>query len=200
MSQRLRWTGLALALALGAGCAGAPKIEEKKVSSGNALEPFFPLAEGNAWHYEGTMLGQPVSRSIRVVGQDAGWFVYSEGERYQFDGEGLRSPARYLLKTPLMKGTRWNSVVSISSTERYQIESVGVRQTTPAGNFEGCVVVLVENRQDASTQLFKRDVYCPKVGLVRFETWAEVEGKGKVPAASLELARFTFPTPAAPAP
>ncbi|MDF1563532.1 MAG: hypothetical protein P1V51_10840 [Deltaproteobacteria bacterium] len=190
---------LGITLMLAGACAHAPAAEEQVGAPARAsVEPFFPLAVGNTWHYEGTLLGQKVSRSVSVVSEDAGWFVDSESERYQFDGDGLRSPARYLLKGPLVKGTRWNSVVSVSSTERYQIENVGVRQTTPAGNFEGCVVVLAENRQDASTLLFKRDVYCPEVGLVRFETWAEVQGRGRVPAASLQLVRYELPATATP--
>ncbi len=191
--------GLAsLVLLFGVSCAHAPEVAPKTKSESSGLEAFFPLVDGNVWHYEGKMLGQPVNRTVTLVGRDGAWFVDSEGERFRFDGEGLRSPTRYLLKTPVETGTEWTSVVSVSSTERYRIAAVGLVTVTKAGRFENCVAVLVENRQDATTLLFKRDVYCPGVGLTRFETWAEVKGKGKVPAATLELSRYEVKAPPTP--
>jgi len=187
--RKLCFSSLAC-IAIGSGCASAPTVKAKGRAKSTGLEAFFPLASGNLWAYQGTMLGQPVARTVKLVGRDGEWFVDSEGEHYLFDGEGLRGKARYLLKGPLVAGTRWSSVVTLSSTERYRIDAVGVTSVTPAGRFEGCAIVLSENRQDAKTMLFKRDVYCPGVGLVGFDVWAEVEGKGKVPAASLELVRY----------
>ncbi len=189
MSVRLLGTTL-LVLLLGACAHTPPKHPPRAGEAQRGLARYFPLAKGNAWTYRGKLVGEPVERTITIVGQDGPWWVDSEGERYQIDPQGIRGPSRYLLKVPLVEGTRWSAIVSMRGTERYRIEATGLTVDTPAGHFESCVAVHSEIQQDPRTRLVKRDVFCPDVGLVRIETWAEVAGKGRVPAADLRLLRF----------
>lgn len=175
-------------------CAHAPATEpapaRPRVAAGEAVAPFFPLAKGNRWRYRGHFPGQQVDQEIRILGRDGRWWVDSTGQRYAVDAEGLRSPERYLLKAPLAVGTRWKAVVSVSSTEHYEITETGVTASEPAGRFEGCVRVVARNRLDDRTTLFKEDTYCPRVGLVRLRTWMDVAGKGEIPQVRLDLVEY----------
>ena len=150
-------------------CAHAPR----PAAPGVRPADFYPLAVGAEWVWEDQSpqlpAGHPSLRTVRVLGRsDDGYFRDSaRGELRQ--GVCIEDRARSLLCGPIQVGTRWTSVVSPTSTERYEIVAVGERVVTPAGTFEGCVRVRANTRAAADTELLNEISYAPGVGPVRIE-------------------------------
>jgi hypothetical protein len=162
-----------------AGCAHAPGA-----GAGPAGTParFFPLAVGNEWTWEDQSPQLPPERrgslrTVRITERTADGF-YRDNERGELRAgvDCVRDRVRQLLCAPLVVGTSWKSVVSVSSTERYEIAAVGEAVTTPAGTFRGCVRVRAVNRAGAGTDLVNEITYAPGVGPVRIETFVVKDG------------------------
>ena len=170
---------LALAAALPLGCARAP-VRPPAPSSPAA---YFPLAVGNAWTYADESPALPperrgAQRTVKIVGRTAdGFYRDSDGNALRAGPDCVQDRLRRLLCAPLEPGRGWSSVVSVGSTERYEIAAVGERVETPAGAFDGCVRVRAHNRASASTDHVLEISYAPGVGPVRIETYAVVDGK-----------------------
>lgn len=179
-------------LACATSAANGGRTENRGPSEVFDLRPYLPLAEGNRWRFVGSLLSQPVDREISIVGQDGPWFIDSEGERFRFDSEGLRSPVRYLLRAPIKEGARWQVVISIDEIENYEITSTGVTIQVPAGKFSGCVKVVAQTRRGSTTVLFKEDTFCPNVGWVRIRTWVDIAGRGQAEQTILQLASYSL--------
>jgi hypothetical protein len=172
---------LPLALAAAA-CAGSPSAPPPRPAA-SGLAEFFPLAIGNEWVYRDESPALPAERrgamrTVRILERTAdGYFRDNERGELRFDAECLRDRSRRLLCAPLEKGHSWSSVVSVSSTERYEIAEVGESVETPAGRFDGCVRVRAHNRAGPTTDHVLEITYAPRVGPVRIETFAVVGGK-----------------------
>jgi hypothetical protein len=114
---------------------------------------------------------------VRIVSKtDDGYFRDNERTDLRADGECVRDRVRRLLCKPLAAGSGWKSVVSVSSTERYEVVGVGERVEVPAGRYEGCVRVRAHNRAGPTSEHVMELTYAPGVGPVRLETWAIVDG------------------------
>jgi hypothetical protein len=167
--------------ALAAACAGAPPAPAS--SAAKAPADFFPLAVGNEWVYRDESPALPAERrgaqrTVRIVDRTAdGYFRDNERGELRADPDCVHDRSRRLLCVPLEKGRTWSSVVSVSSTERYEIAEVGEAVATPAGRFEGCVRVRAHNRAGPGTDHVLEITYAPGVGPVRLETFAVVDGK-----------------------
>lgn len=173
---------LLIPLALAGACASAPAVPPTKaVSAGTGPGRYFPLAVGNEWVWDDVspQLQAPrtSARRVRITERTADGF-YRDNERTELraDAECVRDRLRRLLCAPLAVGTAWKSVVSVSSTERYEIVGVGEHVEVPAGNFDGCVRVRAHNRAGATSENVMELTYAPDVGPVRLETWAIVDG------------------------
>jgi hypothetical protein len=172
---------LLLPIVLAAACSTAPVASSKPAASSGPAN-YFPLAVGNEWIWDDVSPqlpagGRQAARTVRIVARTAdGFFRDSERTELRADGECVRDRIRRLLCAPLAVGTGWKSVVSVSSTERYEIVGVGERVEVPAGRYEGCVRVRAHNRAGASTEHVMEMTYAPGVGPVRLETWALVDG------------------------
>lgn len=144
---------------------------------------YFPLAIGNQWVYVDQSPALPatkrgVQRTVRILNRTAdGFFRDNERGELRVDGDCVRDRVRRLLCQPLTPGATWTSVVSVSSTERYEIASRDEAVETPAGRFEGCVRVRAHNRATPSTDHVLEITYAPRVGPVRIETYVVVDGK-----------------------
>ena len=173
---------LLLLLVLASACSTAPVASSKPAASAGGAADFFPLAVGNEWIWDDVSPqlpggGHQAARTVRIVARTAdGFFRDSERTELRADGECVRDRIRRLLCSPLALGTGWKSVVSVSSTERYEIVGVGERVEVPAGRYEGCVRVRAHNRAGASTEHVMEMTYAPGVGPIRLETWALVDG------------------------
>jgi len=166
--------------ALASACARAPAAPPAPV---RAPADYFPLAVGNEWTYrdESPALGtdrKGPARTVRILERTKdGYFRDNEGTELRADPDCVHDRARRLLCAPFEPGRSWASVVSVSSTERYEIVGVGEHVATPAGKFDGCVRVRARNRASPSTELVNELTFAPGVGLVRIETAAVVAGK-----------------------
>ncbi|MBL8957417.1 MAG: hypothetical protein JNK82_41975 [Myxococcaceae bacterium] len=186
------WLGGLLSIA----CATTGKGQAAQVSP---VAEYYPLAVGNTWAYEGTMLGGPAKFDIHILSEDQGRFTDSQQNVLRVDGFGIRDEKRYLLRTPLEVGTKWNNVVSISSYEQYSIIEAGQACDAPAGAFKGCVVVESRNKDEGSRLLVATLTFAPRVGLVRIETVLEENGK-RIPQSRIELVKYELKGAAQPSP
>ncbi len=165
--------------ALAGACARAPAPPPRAAAPAD----YFPLAVGNEWVYRDESPALPPqrrgdTRTVRIVERTKeGYYRDSERNELRADRECLQDRSRRLLCGPIAPGTSWSSVVSVSSTERYEIAAVGEVVATPAGRFERCVKVRAHNRAARTTDLVNEITYAPGVGPVRIETFVVVEGK-----------------------
>jgi hypothetical protein len=179
--------------ALAAACAGAPP----RAAAPAAATPgdYFPLAVGNEWVYrdESPALapeGRRSARTVRILERTRdGYYRDNERGELRADPDCVHDRTRRLLCGPIAPGTTWSSVVSVSSTERYEIAGVGETVSTPAGRFAGCVRVRAHNRAPRGTDHVLEITYAPRVGPVRIETFAVV-GQTVTPQVIAVLERY----------
>ena len=170
-----------LALGLAACAPGrAPPPRAPALPSDDA-GAYFPLAVGNSWTYldRSPQLPPGVAprRSVRIVARDAeGYYVDSDRGALRVAGGCVQDRLRRILCAPFTVGSQWTSVVSLTSTERYEIAAVGETVRVPAGSFEGCVRVRARNRAGAEAENVLEISYAPGVGPVRIETSAVTKG------------------------
>ena len=182
-TMRLR-TLLPLAALAASACAGkaaAPSTPAKvEAAQPGAPGDFYPLAVGNAWTYrdESPGLRQPgATRTVRILERTKdGYFRDSDRGELRADKDCVHDRSRRLLCAPIARGNGWTSVVSVSSTEKYEIAGVGETVETPAGKFEGCVRVRAHNRAGPGTELVLETAYAPGIGPVRIETFVLTGG------------------------
>jgi hypothetical protein len=178
-----------VAFVLATGCAGGQRPAASPAPAPAATAPgkpadFYPLAVGNTWTYrdESPGLRQPApARTVRIVERTRdGYFKDSDRGELRADADCLHDRNRRLLCGPIAKGTTWTSVVSVSSTEKYEIAGVGEKLETPAGTFDGCVRVRAHNRAGPGAELVLEITYAPGIGPARIETFVLV-GADAVP-------------------
>ena len=169
---------LLLAIVAGA-CAHAPK----GAPAAGAPADFFPLAVGNEWVYADRSPQLSAKdqasrqRTVRILSRDAdGYYLDNEKGALRADPDCLHDRLRRLLCGPFEPGHAWSSVVSVGSTERYEIVAVGERVQTAAGAFDGCVRVRAFTRAGSDAEAVLEITYAPHVGPVRIETFAVVKG------------------------
>jgi hypothetical protein len=178
MTLRILLPLVALVALVGA-CARAPATAPRQPAPGD----YFPLAVGNEWVYRDESPALPPerrgsTRAVRILERTSdGYFRDSERGELRVGADCLQDRARRLLCGPIAPGTSWTSIVSVSSTERYEIAAVDESVVTPAGRFERCVRVRARNRASPSTDHVLEITYAPGVGPVRLETFVVVDGK-----------------------
>jgi hypothetical protein len=182
MNVRLLLPAVALALVAGA-CAGTgprPPAAAPAAAAVGTPADFYPLAVGNEWTYrdESPGLRQPgASRTVRIVSRTKdGYFKDTDRGELRADADCLHDRSRRLLCGPIAKGATWTSVVSVSSTEKYEVAGVGEKVVTPAGTFEGCVRVRAHNKASPTAEMVLEITYAPGIGPVRIETFVLVAG------------------------
>ncbi len=177
-----------IAAALAAACAHAPEPPPR----GLGPDDYYPLAVGNEWVYadRSPQLGREGRRRVRIVARTAdGYYRDDERGELRADPDCLHDRLRRLLCRPFEVGNAWASVVSVSSTERYEIAAVGETVTVPAGTFENCIRVRARNRAGPGAEHVLETTYAPGVGVVRLETFAAVRGT-VAPQVRAELESF----------
>ena len=165
-------------LALAAACAHAP------AASRDAGTPaaYFPLAVGNTWTYVDESPALPparrgATRTVTILTRDGdGYYHDSDRGELRADPDCLHDRVRRLLCAPVEPGRTWSSVVSVASTERYEIAAVGETIDVPAGRLRDCVRVRARNRAGPDATAILESAYCPGVGLARIETFSVVKG------------------------
>ncbi len=166
--------------ALALGCARVPAPPAR--AAAGAPADFFPLAVGNEWVYRDESPALPperqgATRTVRILERTRdGYYRDSERGELRADADCLHDRLRRILCAPIEAGRQWASVVSVTSTERYEIAGVGERVATPAGSFDGCVRVRAYNRAGPGAENVLETTYAPGVGMVKIETFAVVNG------------------------
>lgn len=186
---RLPAAAAALLLPLLFGCT-ASKLAVKAVGPSKKVADYFPLRVGDRRIYRIRFAnGKTIKREIRIVRKKGNTFHDSKGQSYAYDPYGLRSERRYLLKLPLTAGTRWLSITSLTSVERYVITADSATVTVPAGTFRECIQVRSRDRRGRHGTLEALFYYAPKVGLVKVVTSLDRRYQ-KVPQWRLELVKY----------
>ncbi|ADO72382.1 hypothetical protein [Stigmatella aurantiaca] len=169
------------------GCAKRIDADEAPPPQAS-LAAYYPLAVGNGWTYR--LNGRDDKRvEVKIAGEEGGYFLDNQGGQLAVDNFGIRDQKRYLLRGPVEAGRSWTNVVSVSSTERYQILWAGQPCEAPAGAFQNCVQVEARNRVDADTTLVNTLTFAAGVGLVRIQVEAERQGR-RIPQTWLELLAY----------
>jgi hypothetical protein len=194
--------GAAIVLAaIAAGCGGAGETPApapgwnrapdgaKGVSSGSEAERFFPLVDGNAYHYETVALGdEAVSQGgllmtrVHRSGPTTGELRMPSGtRRIEYVPDGVVSTSKtgertYVLKMPLSQGNAWPG----EHGGQTRITAVGVSITVPAGNYTGCIST--EELRGGDAPMRVTTTYCPDVGIVSLEA----QGGARVERAQLK--------------
>lgn len=203
MRAVLRGTAILILAGL-TSCAHSPAGEGTATATGTtpaaagirapAPDPtaYFPLAIGNEWTWIDLSPAQEPRtgrrRTVRIVSRDAEGFYVDDSRGALKSAHGcIQDRVRRLLCAPFEADRSWTSVVSETSTERYQIAATGLTVTVPEGTFQGCILVRARNRAGEDAEVLLETTYAPGVGPVRIETFALVGGK-KVPQVKAELA------------
>jgi hypothetical protein len=188
-----RGPALLLCAALSA-CSHASSDVVVRPVSPPAQDPttYFPLAVGNEWTWIDRSpqvgAGTPKERTVRIVTRDAdGYFVDDARGALKVAHGCIQDRVRRILCTPFELDRSWSSIVSETSTERYQIAATGLTAVVPAGTFEGCILVRARNRAGSNAEVILETTYAPGIGPVRLETFAVVDGR-TVPQVKAELA------------
>jgi hypothetical protein len=182
--------------ALAMACSSAPQRPVPGApAAATTPADFYPLSVGDERTYRDVSpalpAGQPgATRTVRVLERTKdGYFRDTDRGELRADRDCVHDRSRRLLCGPIAKGTSWASVVSVSSTERFEIAGVGEAVETPAGRFDGCVRVRALNRAAPGTDLVLETTYAPGVGPVRIETFVLVGGNA-VPQLRAVLEKF----------
>lgn len=190
----------------------APTDEgHKDLSSGTALERFFPLVDGMVYHYAtDSMSGEQgilVTRVVRTRA-DGGELRFPKGiKRFTFAKDGvvlelLAGPV-YLLKEPIAVGSSFRG----EHGGMTKILAINASIDVPAGHYDGCIQTLEERGGDEPARFMT--TYCPGVGVVLLEAGAggaleraTLTSYGPPPAMKPDgLERFQVtPPPEGPAP
>jgi hypothetical protein len=187
----IRRPALLLCAALAA-CAHAPTEAPARSPSPPDPTAYFPLAVGNEWTWldRSPVAGDaaPKHRTVRILSRDAEGYFVDDGRGALKVAHGcIQDRVRRILCAPFEADRSWLSIVSETSTERYQIAATGLTAVVPAGTFDGCILVRARNRAGGDAEMILETTYAPGVGPVRIETFALVGGK-KVPQVKAELA------------
>ncbi|MEJ7732406.1 MAG: hypothetical protein WKG00_24775 [Polyangiaceae bacterium] len=175
---------VALALALaGPGCVGAddaaPTTANRwtnpaggtAASSGTDLERYFPLVDGNIYHYvtegDGGSEGLLVARAARTDARRGELRFPSGAKRFEYASDGVKvmggTGSAYVLKAPLRDGATWVGEHGGTTT----VLSADAMIETRAGRFTGCVQTLEEKRGDTPAKY--ATTFCPGTGIVVLE-------------------------------
>jgi hypothetical protein len=193
--RAVSWRAPILVAAALAACSHAsPPPTASRPAPVESPAAFFPLAVGNEWVYldRTPQVAQegPRRRTVRILSRTSdGFYADSERGELRVVPPCIQDRVRRILCAPFERGASWSSVVSLSSTERYQIAAVGETVATPAGTFEGCLRVRARNRAGEDVENVLEISYAPGVGPVRIETFAVVKGK-QVPQVRAELESY----------
>ena len=163
MRAVIRRPALLLCAALAA-CAHAPADAPVRPAAA-APDPtaYFPLAVGNEWTWidrspqVGRRGAQAANRPHRLARRRRATSSTTRGARSRSAHGCIQDRVRRILCAPFELDRSWISIVSETSTERYQIAATGLTAAVPAGTFEGCILVRARNRAGAGRRGDPRD-------------------------------------------
>ena len=143
----------------------------KDVTSGTALERYFPIVDGKIYHYvtENEMgeVGLLIARAGRTS-ERAGQLHFPTGsKRFEYAPDGVTvtvdGATVYVLKQPLAVGTTWRGEHGGAT----RILSIAAAVDVPLGHFDACVQTLEERGGDRPVRY--ATTFCPGIGVVLLE-------------------------------
>jgi hypothetical protein len=148
-----------------------PAVPVPSLTSGTALERFFPLVDGHIYQYTTEAAdGGHGLLTARVRRADARLGTLSmSGSTRSFEyaadgvvlaGDGTRS---YVLKEPLAAGNSWQG----EHGGKVEIAAVDAAIEVPAGRYAGCVKTVEQRGGDIPLRV--DTTFCPDVGIVLIE-------------------------------
>lgn len=169
-SSKIVASALVLALVgCGEGRADGPAPKAPAAAS-SPVAAYFPLPEGNIFHYvtdEGGEQGMLVARVHRTDETHAELRMSNAAKRFVTTSAGISyDGGAFLLKTPLEVGASWAG--EHGGTTR--IEAMDADVTVPAGHFTGCLRTVEEGGRPPGSRY--ATTYCPGVGMVLLEVAA----------------------------
>lgn len=178
-----------LALAISSCRSGPPPAAPSQERS---ARDYAPLTIGATWTYDMMYPGQTGTMQVKLLALKDGFIVDDKNGAFRHTAEGLRDRDRYLIKHPLVPGTKWKSVVSASAVENSEIISVGQPCEAAAGRFEDCLVVEGSLKKDDKLTLHIRWTWARDIGLAKVETAVEIAGKGRIPQTKQSLRHYAL--------
>jgi len=174
---RTSFAALLVALPLVASCsAGADGQRDSELwtkpgskvsqTSGLLVEQFFPMKDGEIYHYETTNeVGAKGLLVVRVRRDDhgRGTFLYPAGNKifeYRPDGLFLVGKDKYVLRMPAEMGASWPGE---NGGTTHVVNTAAIVEV-PAGRFDGCLQTL----EDKGGVKYGT-TFCPNVGVVLLE-------------------------------
>lgn len=134
---------------------------------------YLPLAVGNSWTYTVDYLGQTGEMTIRIEREENGWFIDNRGTALTADRHGIRDRDRYLLTFPLQEKRAWVALTGPTRNETRAIVAIDAPVETPAGNFEGAIVVETTVNPQKGIFLKSLHYFVPRIGIVKIETFID---------------------------
>lgn len=146
-----------------AACKTAPAPKPAPLDA----QAYYPLAVGNSWTY--AVSGSPEEAKIEIVGRDGDWFLDDHRGRLRYEEGGVRDADRFLLRPPLVEGTRWSAVENLV-VQHFEIVSADASLVTAAGSFARCVIVRTSSRVKKDVTFTTEWTFAPHVGIARIVT------------------------------
>jgi hypothetical protein len=153
----------------------APSRGVKGASSGSDVERFFPLVDGNVYHYvtldDDNAQGLLVARVFRADAAHGELQFPSGARRFEYVRDGVQLQATggrladgaFVLKGPLEIGSSWRG----EHGGQTKIVGIDVEAVVPAGRYGGCVQTVEERGGDNPAKW--ATTFCPLVGIVILE-------------------------------
>jgi hypothetical protein len=146
------------------------------VSSGTEAERYFPLVDGNIYHYRTESFGDAPTVEEGVLMTKVHRISASHGElrtpsgnrKFELSAEGVVTWTKagdraFILKTPVAPGQTWLG----EHGGETRVSATNVKVTVPAGTYDGCVTTLEERLGDKAVRV--TTTFCPAVGVVALE-------------------------------
>lgn len=178
-----------LCFLVAAACASTDTADPSKTPQDYRVSAlrYLPLAVGNSWTYTVDYLGQTGEMTIRIEREENGWFIDNRGTALTADRRGIRDRDRYLLTFPLQEKRAWVALTGPTRNETREIVGIDTPVETPAGNFEGAVVVETTVNPQKNIFLKSLHYFVPLIGIVKIETFVEDTGAGTKKRQTLTL-------------
>lgn len=140
------------------------------VTSGTALERYFPLQNNKVYAYDTEENGERgwlTLRTRRVNAREGELIAASrKAKHYRYGAEQIDGDNyAVVLKTPLDVGTTWTS----EGVHRITVSRINLDIKVPAGTYAGCIETTQVTPSSMTPEARTLTVFCPDVGITKLE-------------------------------
>ncbi|MCG3173218.1 MAG: hypothetical protein GMKNLPBB_01396 [Myxococcota bacterium] len=149
---------------------------------------WYPGKPGDSWTYEITSLNNTTQRKVSITGRDGAFILDDEGGRVAVDRYGVRDAnRRYLLRGPVVKGTKWQAIQEDGGVEMSEIVSRDQEIPTPAGVFKETVCVRTTLPLRDEIERIQDMCFAKNTGIVYLDVRLKHPKKGVQPQMTMKL-------------